>query len=142
MTLLFVSCNSSEKKKDFSAVNISKEDINQQNPKLKESMTRCKSIYSGFCVSCHLPNGKGVHKAFPPLANSDYLVNNRIQSIKAIKYGQSGKIIVNGESYNNVMSSLGLENDEIADVMNYITNSWGNSNDKLVTEAEVSGIEP
>jgi mono/diheme cytochrome c family protein len=80
--------------------------------------------------------------AFPPLANSDYLVKNRIESIKAIKYGQSGEIIVNGETYNNIMPSLGLENDEIADVMNYITNSWGNSNDKLITEDEVSEIEP
>jgi hypothetical protein len=40
------------------------------------------------------------------------------------------------------MSPLGLEDDEIADVMNYITNSWGNANDKLITESEVSKIEP
>ena len=142
MTLLVVSCNSSEKKKNISAANISEEKINQQNPILKESMTRGKSIYKGFCFSCHLPNGKGVSMAFPPLANSDYLVKNRIESIKAIKYGQSGEIIVNGETYNNIMPSLGLENDEIADVMNYITNSWDNTNDKLFTEEEVSEIEP
>ena len=39
------------------------------------------------------------------------------------------------------MAPLGLENDEIADVMNYITNSWGNSNATLITEQEVSEIE-
>nr|WP_299336903.1 cytochrome c [uncultured Psychroserpens sp.] len=104
-------------------------------------MERGKIIYTDFCVTCHLPNGKGVPKAFPPLAKSDYLMNNREESIKSIKYGQSGEITVNGEIYNNVMAPLGLEDDEIADVMNYITNSWGNSNDKLITEEEVSKIE-
>jgi mono/diheme cytochrome c family protein len=123
-------------------VSISEEIINQQNPILKKSMARGNMIYTDFCISCHLPNGKGVPKVFPPLANSDYLMNNKFESIKAIKYGQSGEIIVNGETYNNVMSPLGLENDEIADVMNYITNSWGNSNEKLITEDEVSKIEP
>ena len=73
---------------------------------------------------------------------SDYLMNKRHASIKAIKYGQSGKITVNGKHYNNVMASLGLEDAEIAHVMNYITNSWGNSNNKLITEEEVSKIEP
>ncbi|WP_084203384.1 c-type cytochrome [Psychroserpens damuponensis] len=142
LTLLLISCNSSEKKKELSVVTISEENINQQSSALKESIIRGKSIYDDFCVSCHLPNGKGVPKAFPPLANSDYLKNNRAKSLKAIKYGQSGEITVNGQKYNGVMSPLGLENNEIADVMNYITNSWGNSNDKLTTVDEVSKIEP
>lgn len=142
VTLLFVSCNTSEKKKDLSIANVSEEKANQQDPMLKKSMTRGKTVYTDFCISCHLPNGKGVPRAFPPLANSDYLMNNRMESIKAIKFGQSGEIVVNGQTYNSVMSPLGLENDEIADVMNYITNSWGNSNEKLITEDEVSKIEP
>ena len=112
-----------------------------QNNDLKASMNRGQEIYTDFCVSCHLPNGAGVRKVYPPLAKSDYLQKHRVESIKAIKYGLSGEIIVNGEKYNNVMTSLGLSNDEIADVMNYITNSWGNKNDKMVTEAEVSKIK-
>ncbi|MEM5566126.1 cytochrome c [Psychroserpens sp. AS72] len=142
MTLLFVSCNSSEKKKELSIVNSSEEKINQQNPKLKESMVRGEAIYNDFCVSCHMPNGKGVPKAFPPLASSDFLMNNREKSLKAIKYGQSGEITVNGQKYNSVMSPLGLEDQEIADVMNFITNSWGNTNDMFTTADEVSKIEP
>nr|WP_298902230.1 cytochrome c [uncultured Psychroserpens sp.] len=104
-------------------------------------MKRGKEIYSDFCISCHLPNGKGVLKAFPPLAKSDYLMTNREESIKSIKYGQSGEITVNGVKYNGVMTPLGLEDKEVADVMNYITNSWGNTNNKLITEKEVSEIE-
>ncbi len=98
-------------------------------------------IYEDFCVNCHLPNGQGVEKTFPPLANSDYLMNNRELSIKAIKFGQQGEIVVNGITYNNVMAPLGLTDQEIADVMNYITTSWGNKNKKMITKAEVSAIE-
>jgi mono/diheme cytochrome c family protein len=141
IVLLLVSCNTSEKKQLTSAIELSEEKQAQQNPELTKSMQRGQEIYSDFCVSCHLPTGKGVAKAFPPLAESDFLMNNRIESIKSIKYGQSGEITVNGVTYNGVMAPLGLEDDEVADVMNYITNSWGNSNDKLITEEEVSKIE-
>ncbi|GAA3624798.1 c-type cytochrome [Flavivirga jejuensis] len=108
---------------------------------LKESIQRGKEIYTDFCVSCHLPNGAGVEKVYPPLANSDYLIKNREASIKGIKYGQKGTIIVNGKTYNGNMVPMGLSDDEVADVMNYITNSWGNKNDKIVTEEEVSKIK-
>ena len=139
--LILVSCNSSEKKKALSEVRVSSENKYQKDPKRVASIKRGKEIYTDFCVSCHMPNGKGVPKAFPPLANSDYLKKNPIESIKSIKYGQSGEITVNGIKYNGTMAPLGLEDEEVADVMNYITNSWGNTNDKLITTEEVSKIE-
>ncbi|WP_372755492.1 cytochrome c [Mariniflexile sp.] len=112
-----------------------------QSAELKSSITRGEEIYTDFCVSCHLPNGKGVERVYPPLANSDYLKKNREASIKAIKYGLEGSITVNGKKYNSSMAPMGLSDDEVADVMNYITNSWGNKNDKMITEAEVSKIK-
>ncbi|WP_230935110.1 c-type cytochrome [Psychroserpens luteolus] len=141
LLLAFVACNSSEKKEEVTKKKSVKEVKEKQNPELVASMKRGKDVYTNFCVSCHLPNGKGVINTFPPLAKSDYLMNNRIESIKSIKYGQSGEITVNGVKYNGVMTPLGLEDNEIADVMNYITNSWGNTNDELITEKEVSEIE-
>ena len=45
------------------------------------------------------------------------------------------------KTYNGNMAALGLSDDEVADVMNYITNSWGNKNDKMITEEEVSEIK-
>ena len=45
-----------------------------QEPNLKESMERGKEIYADFCVTCHLDSGEGVPYTFPPLANSDYLL--------------------------------------------------------------------
>ena len=113
---------------------------NQKSP-LKESIERGNEIYTDFCVSCHLPNGQGVRKTYPPLAKSDYLIKKQEASIKAIKYGLSGSIVVNGETYNNVMTPMGLDDQEIADVMNYINNSWGNKNDKMVTKLQVSKVK-
>lgn len=114
---------------------------NSQTNALKLSMVRGEEIYTDFCMTCHLPNGKGIENIYPPLANSDYLIKNREASIKAIKFGLQGSIVVNGKTYNSVMAALGLSDDEVADVMNYINNSWGNKNDKMVTEAEVSKIK-
>lgn len=115
--------------------------IVEQDTELQQSIKRGKAVYMDMCVTCHLPNGEGVSKVYPPLAKSDYLMEKREASIKAVKYGLRGKITVNGVEYRGIMSSLGLYDDEVADVMNYITNSWGNKNPKMITEGEVSKIE-
>jgi mono/diheme cytochrome c family protein len=88
-----------------------------------------------------MPNGEGVKNAYPPLAKSDYLSKNRKASISGIKYGQEGEIVVNGTTYNSTMAPMGLSDDEIADVMNYINNSWGNTNNNIVTAEEVSKVK-
>ena len=71
----------------------------KQNQQLQASIQRGAIVYEDFCMQCHMPDGKGVEKAFPPLANSDYLMNKRKESIKAIKYGLTGEITVNGKKY-------------------------------------------
>lgn len=120
-----------------------KEEYNavSQDDKLQQSIKRGKEVYADMCATCHMPNGKGVPKVYPPLANSDYLMENRKASIQAIKYGLRGKIVVNGVEYKGIMANLGLYEDEVADVMNYITNSWGNKNSEMITEEEVKAIE-
>ena len=110
------------------------------NKPLKESLLDGKEIYNDFCAQCHLEDGKGVKGIYPPLAKSDFLVNvNR--TISSIKYGLKGPITVNGERYNSMMVSQGLDDEEISDVVNYILNSWGNSTNKLITEEIVASIE-
>lgn len=111
-----------------------------QDPELDASIERGSEIYADFCVTCHMPNGEGVAHTFPPLASSDYLLQNRKASIKGVKYGRQGEIIVNGITYNDTMAPLGLEDEEVADVMNYILNSWGNTSDTMVTTDEVENL--
>ena len=113
-----------------------------QDKELEASMARGKVVYADFCVTCHLENGEGVPYTFPPLAKSDYLANNREASIRGVKYGQRGEIVVNGETYNNTMMPMGLSNEEIADVLNFVMNSWGNEQEEAVTEEEVAQIGP
>ncbi len=124
-------------------VKVEKSDVAQKfDPKvMAASQQRGKAIYNNVCVQCHLANGEGVANAFPPLAKSDWLKNKVTESIRSIKYGLSGEITVNGKKYNNVMTPLGLSNQEIADVMNYTSNTWGNTSDQLFTEEQVSEVQ-
>jgi mono/diheme cytochrome c family protein len=114
---------------------INKDKIAEQNLQMPG-----KEIYADFCVQCHSANGKGDGKNFPPLDGSDWLTKKRSQSIHAVKFGQSGEIVVNKIKFNNTMPPMGLSNKEVADVMNYIMNSWGNKQRKIVTEKEVEKI--
>lgn len=127
ISILILSCKSSEKK---------------ASPELKSSISEGEKVYQNFCINCHMANGEGIEGAYPPLANSDYLENNLKASIIGIKNGMKGEITVNGKTYNNVMTPMGLSNQEVADVTNYILNSWGNKNDTLITTKEVSKILP
>ena len=111
-----------------------------QKKPLDQSIADGKEIYNDFCVQCHLDNGEGVSGVFPPLAKSDYLLNNIEMSIRGLKYGLSGPIVVNGEEYDGVMQNQGLDNLEIADVMNFILNNWGNENKEIITENQVANI--
>ncbi len=107
----------------------------------EDSIEAGKEIYNDFCIQCHLTSGEGVSGVFPPLKKSDYLLNNIEKSIAGIKFGLRGEIIVNDEVYNSVMINQGLDNEEIADVMNYILNEWGNSFEKQITTQYVTQIQ-
>ena len=107
---------------------------------LQESLLDGQEIYKDFCAQCHLEDGKGVKGIYPPLAKSDFLKDiNR--TISSIKYGLKGPITVNGEEYNSIMASQGLDDEEISDVVNYILNSWGNTSKELITEEIVASIK-
>jgi mono/diheme cytochrome c family protein len=133
------SCQSKEKNNPNTNGYIATESI-QEKTDLQKSIERGREVYDGFCIQCHLPNGKGTKGIFPPLDGADWLTEKREESIHAVKFGQSGKIVVNGVTYNNVMPPMGLSDREVADVMNYIMNSWSNTQDKKVTVEEVKAI--
>ena len=112
----------------------------QQKKPIEQSIVDGEEIYQDFCLQCHLSNGEGVSGIYPPLANSDYLFDDIDRSIRNIKYGLSGPIIVNDEEYNAVMLNNGLDDEEISDVMNYILNSWGNKTNEMITKERVAKI--
>ena len=140
IAILF-SCNSKEKNKESDKNEYSEIETVQESTELEKSITRGKSLYNDFCVQCHLPNGKGTKGIFPPLDGADWLVEKRTESIRAVKYGQKGEIVVNGVTYNNAMPPMGLTDQEVADVMNYTMNSWSNEQEEMVTLEEVNAIK-
>ena len=116
--------------------------ILSQNDSLSISIKKGKSLYEDFCIRCHMPNGKGQKGIIPPLAKSDFLFKHMEESIKALKYGGiDGEIIVNGIKYNSRMEKMGLYDDEIADIMNYTLNSWGNKYEKRIREKDVKNLK-
>ena len=122
----------------FLFIFLSKSSLAQQS--LEDSYERGQMIYAEFCVRCHLPDGTGESGVIPPLAKADFLQDVKA-TIHSIKYGIHGPVTVNGVKYNGSMAPMGLENDEIADVTNYILNSWGNKSDEIVTVAYVHEIK-
>ena len=112
-----------------------------QKKPIEQSIANGEEIYNDFCIQCHLNTGEGVSGVFPPLAKSDFLVNNIEISIKGLKYGMSGPIVVNGEEYDGVMEDQGLGDDEIADVLNFILNSWGNQYNEIITLEQVASVK-
>lgn len=98
----------------------------------------------GMCFTCHQPTGLGLPGAFPPLADSDWVLGDKERLIKISMYGLMGEIEVNGVKWNNVMAAPGippgsLTDSQIADVLTYIRNAWGNSA-SAVSPSEVATV--
>ena len=104
---------------------------------LQESIEAGKAIYEGkgTCVTCHQKNGAGIPPTFPPLANADYLLEDKHRAIKQTMYGADEPITVNGITYpGGIMTTVELTNKEVRDVVNYILNSWGNDGGVVTIE--------
>ena len=85
------------------------------------------ALYNTHCGACHQPTGQGLPGAFPPLAESDYLMQSRTRAIETVIKGLTGEIEVNNQKYNAVMPGMGhLSDADIAAILTYVTNAWGN----------------
>ena len=95
------------------------------------------------CAACHQTTGLGIPNTFPPLAGSDYLNADKNRAIKTVIHGRQGEVIVNGRKFNNSMPSFPLSNDDIANVLTFVYNSFGNAGLEVSsTEVEAMRAEP
>lgn len=86
-----------------------------------------RNIYQTQCKNCHAENGEGLGELFPPLKEADYLKKNKSQLACIVNYGLKGNISVNGKNYNAQMpAQTQLAPIEIAEVITYVTNAFGN----------------
>lgn len=93
-----------------------------------------RETYASVCQACHMADGSGIEGAFPPVADSDYLNENPDLGISAVVHGLTGEITVNGVTYDGVMPSQNLTNEEVANVMTYILNNFENRGGEITPE--------
>ncbi|MGD9598215.1 MAG: cytochrome D1 domain-containing protein [Steroidobacteraceae bacterium] len=96
-----------------------------------------EQVYAENCAACHQPNGKGLAGAFPPLAGSDWLKGRTPAQVAAtVLTGLQGELVVNGVTYNSVMPAQShLSDADIAAVITYVLNQWGNAGGQLTADA-------
>jgi mono/diheme cytochrome c family protein len=98
-----------------------------------------KRLFTTICAACHQPSGYGIPGQFPPLARSDFLNADKQRAIGVVLKGLQGKVTVNGRTFDNTMPSFPLSDDDIANALTFVYNSFGNSG-KEVTPQEVKAL--
>lgn len=92
-----------------------------------EQVAAGKQLFAGTCSVCHQANGEGLPNVFPPLAKSSLLAATPERALTIVTHGLSGKVTVNGHEYDSVMPPMSqLTDDEVANIVTYVLNSWGN----------------
>jgi mono/diheme cytochrome c family protein len=94
---------------------------------LSTSIAAGQKVYMQYCVSCHQVDGGGVQHMNPPLIKTTYVLGDKSRIIKIVLHGFSEDVDINGDSYSNTMPSFDmLKDQEIADVLTYVRNSFTN----------------
>ena len=86
----------------------------------EELVQRGEGVYAVNCVACHQTNGEGISGIFPALAGSDISLNNKERHIEILMEGVQGAAM-NSFDY--------LSEVELASVITYTRQAWGNAED-------------
>lgn len=102
-------------------------------PAIDAYMRVGQKVYAS-CSGCHQSDGQG-NAAYPPLAGSEWVTEGSLRPALIILKGLHEEIIVKGKPYNGNMPPMGdgMDAKQLAGVLNYIRNSFGNKSDKLIT---------
>ena len=97
---------------------------------MAELMERGQQVYSTFCVACHQVNGMGIPGAFKPLVGSPVTTGPVEGHIDTVMNGVAG----------TAMAPFGMQlNDvDVAAVITYERNSWGNEKGDMVQPAMIA----
>ena len=138
---LFISCSS---KNDQNKTEVSKNKpsenaaLTQTIP--QEILQRGEEVYNKHCLACHQTDGSGNPGMYPPLDNTETVNGDKEKLISIVLNGLTGEIEVKGEIYNQIMVPHNfLSDQQIADLLTYVRNSFGNSS-AMITEKEVARV--
>jgi len=111
-----------------------------QQSSLKSSVDRGKKLYEQYCLTCHQADGGGVPKMNPPLIRTSYVTGDKKKLIQWVLMGSTESVPIDGKNYsNNMPPQAYLKDEEIADILTYIRNSFGNKA-SMITIADVKSV--
>lgn len=94
----------------------------------KRYYTTGSVVYQTKCQNCHGKDGQGLSTLMPPLTDTTFLKANKASLACFVKYGIKGKLlIINKKPFEGDMPATNLAPIEIAEVLTYVTNSFGNN---------------
>jgi mono/diheme cytochrome c family protein len=103
-------------------------------------MSRGQVVYQQVCLACHMADAGGVQGMNPPLIKTKYVLGLKAPLIRIVLNGMTGDLDINGDTYHNVMAPHSdLTDQQIADVLTYVRNSFGNKA-SAVTVAQVKAV--
>ncbi|WP_207427577.1 cytochrome c [Pedobacter sp. SYSU D00535] len=106
---------------------------------VKASLSRGQAVYTTYCLPCHQADGGGVPGLNAPLIKTSQVLGSKPALINIILKGMQG-VEIDGEMYSNAMPPMThLTNQQIADVLTYVRNNFGNKA-SAVTVAEVNAV--
>ena len=112
----------------------------QTKPVPKKTMEAGKTVYSTYCLTCHQEDGNGVPRMNPPLVKTKFVLGDKTKLVQIVLKGMDEALEINGQTFSNVMASHNfLTDQEIADVLTYVRNSFGNKA-SIITANEVKNI--
>lgn len=106
-------------------------ELTQKDWSMAELMVKGEEVYNRVCAACHQPNGEGLPPMFPALKNSPVAIE-RDQITKHID------VVVNGvkgsamQAFKDQLSEV-----DIAAVITYERNAWGNDTGELITPKDI-----
>ncbi len=102
--------------------------------------TTGQTVYQQRCQNCHGANGEGLGQLYPPLTDTAYLKKNKSSLACVFRHGISDSITINGKEFKASMpGNHHLSDIEIAQVVTYVTNSFGNK--QGLYDARASGVD-
>ncbi|MFA3790946.1 cytochrome c oxidase subunit II [Aliiglaciecola sp. SL4] len=102
------------------------------NMSMEELMSNGEQVYMRACAACHQPNGQGLPGVFPALVNSEMVLNDMTAHINIVLNGKTG----------TAMQAFAkqLTMSELAAVITYERNAWGNDTGDMVQAKDVNAV--
>lgn len=102
------------------------------NMSMDELMKEGERVYNATCAACHMPNGEGLKGVFPALKGSKMVTEDQVAHIDIVLNGKSGTSM---QAFGKMLSLK-----EIAAVVTYERNAWGNNTGDIVQPKDVNAV--